>query len=254
MLFRTATRPTAQEAASRALCLGALTTRAELEDAIRANPQPEVRLKCAEINERLTTWAANEGVSRKYTGHESRLLGIPLGEWTPKEVAPALTRVEAAAALLWALNRLQLPPLPKSADRATVLQRLHLFESVHDFVNFAALRGQAEVDAARHAAAIWHWRARAQGWVKHPERARPGGNIAAAVRSAALTAYTKGHAPAPLDDDLPAFGKPYRALDDAEFAEASSSAFERHYALSWLAGQSEDWEQVSTDTERLFRI
>jgi hypothetical protein len=51
-----------------------------------------------------------------------------------------------------------------------------------------------------------------------------------------------------VDDDLPCGAKPFRALSDAEFADAMSTALERHHALNWLCGDDRDWDKIRTDT------
>ena len=60
--------------------------------------------------------------------------------------------------------------------------------------------------------------------------------------------YEDGLLPQPRRGDFPAFGKSYRHLDDRQQALATSIAAERHVALAWLNGLSEDWDSTPTDT------
>ena len=214
----------------------------------------DVRDKCREISGRVLGWARNEGVFRKGSAHEGRLLEIPFGEWTVKDIGAMIHKTESAAVMLWALNRYQLPALPSPADRLTVLDKLRVGEPCKDFVNFSALRNPAEIDHARNAAAFWHWRVRAQAWMKHPESLRPGANLPAAIRAAAMAANTKGYAPAPVGDDFPAFGRAFREMSEEQLSAASYAAHERHHALNWLTAQNADWDKVSTETDGMFRI
>lgn len=254
MLFRNPARPGAQDVASRALCLGLISLRAEMEQNVHGGAPMEVRDRCREISGRILGWARNEGVFRKGSSHECRILEIPFGEWTVKDISATINRTEAASMMLWALNRLQLRALPSPADRNAVLERLKVGEPSKDFVNFSALRNPAEIDQAKHAAAIWHWRARAQAWLRHPERVRPGADLNGAIRAAAMTAFTKGYAPQSIDGDFPAFGKPYREMSEEQLGAANTAAHERHHALNWLTAQHSDWDQISTETDGLFRI
>ena len=52
----------------------------------------------------------------------------------------------------------------------------------------------------------------------------------------------------PIGNDFPAFGKPYRDLDEQQWNEMRSIAYERLYGLNWLCGYAEDWDDVTCDT------
>ena len=63
-------------------------------------------------------------------------------------------------------------------------------------------------------------------------------------------AAQNGAFPAPIGDDFPAFGKPYRELTNEEFSIATSVATERHRALNWVSGRAprNSWAETPTDT------
>ena len=51
-----------------------------------------------------------------------------------------------------------------------------------------------------------------------------------------------------IDNDFPAFHKSYAKLSPSEWQTMSSISTERLYALNWLCGYANDWDDVSTDT------
>jgi hypothetical protein len=149
---------------------------------------------------------------------------------------------EALGTLRWALGlREQLPAYDEPFD--------HAAERGADVTAAAQLRPYDEVDAARRAAKLWHWRARtallhAEGRLPLPEK---WASVEQLVAATAMRGHEEGLLPPPLRGDLPAFGRAYRQLDADERALALSIAAERHYALNWLLDGA-DWDEVTTDT------
>ena len=81
--------------------------------------------------------------------------------------------------------------------------------------------------------------------VARPERWSSFDQLNAAT---AMQGYEEGLLPQPRRGDFPAFGKSYRHLDEDQHGVAISIAAERHFALAWLNGLSEDWDSTPTDT------
>jgi hypothetical protein len=178
----------------------------------------------------------------------------PEEEWTAEErrllsrhdeqgVLDATWRAEALAMLLWALGVFdELPAWDEPVDHLRLARELDLED--------ARLREDDELADALEAARLWHWRARttvleADPAVDLPERWRSFDQLIAAT---AMKGYEDGLLPQPRRGDFPAFGKSYRHLDEAQHAVASSIAAERHFALAWLNGLSDDWDSTPTDT------
>jgi hypothetical protein len=249
MLFGLGKKPSPQEVAVRALCVGAVTARAELEGSIHGGGTEDAMHRCGELKGRINEWARGQGIWRQASQQETRLLDRPLGEWSIKEITSQTNRIEALVALLWALNRAQLGRHDQPCEREAVLARVPVLKDAKDFVNFSALRAPSEIESARNAATFWHWRSRAQVLLRNPQHAPHGQDLPRTIRMAAQTAYTKGYCSQPLDGDFPAFGKPYRELTDSEYSAVSTVSAERHYALNWLCGKAADWDLVPTDTE-----
>src|SRR5262249_27123569 len=127
-----------------------------------------------------------------------------------------------------------------------------------EFIASAALRPANEVARMRSIAELWHWRSRTKQLV---ERGAPfPGNAAmqakgfdsfdAIVRFTADKAHADGLLPQTIAHDFAAFGQAYRSLSAAQWAQATSIATERHFALNWLCGEApgNDWHRTPTST------
>src|SRR3954471_3400870 len=150
-------------------------------------------------------------------------------------VIDAVWRGEALGTLLWALQLAELPryDLPFTLDA--------LFDA--DPVE-RRLREAEQARLERESARLWHWRARmatlqAGNGVVLPEQYD---TIEQLIAATAMRGYEDGLLPAPLRGDFAAFDKVYRQLTPGERAEAHSIALERHYALNWLTGEGEGWD------------
>jgi hypothetical protein len=171
---------------------------------------------------------------------EERLLLSRLDE---QDVVDATWRAEALAVLLWALDVLEeLPRWDEPVDHLALARELDLAH--------AQLRDDDELAEALETARLWHWRARTtllegDPDVDLPERWSSFDQLIAAT---AMKGYDDGRLPQPRRGDFPAFGKPYRHLDERQHALALSIAAERHVALAWLNGLSDDWDSTPTDT------
>jgi hypothetical protein len=53
-----------------------------------------------------------------------------------------------------------------------------------------------------------------------------------------------------IDDDFPAFGKPYSLLDDAAWRKIRVITEQRHKALNWVCGLAPEnnYDETPTDT------
>ena len=178
-----------------------------------------------------------------FSPRELQLLARPADEWDEQEVVDAAWHGEALGTLRWALQAEEaMPGYDEPFDHAAV---------AGDLVTDAAkLRPAEELEQARAAARLWHWRARtaqlqADGAVTLPERYATFDQLIAAT---AMRGYEQGILPAPMRGDFRAYGKVYRHLTPEQHAEAHSLAVERHHALNWLCGAGETWEDVPLDT------
>lgn len=160
-----------------------------------------------------------------------------------QDVLNATWRAEGLAMLLWALGELEeLPPWDEPVD--------HIGLARHVDLRRAELREDEELEAALESARLWHWRARTTLLEDDPnvELPEPWSSFDQLIAATAMKGYEDGLLPEPRRGDFPAFGTAYRHLDDDQHAVALSLASERHFALSWLNGLSDDWDATPTDT------
>ncbi len=168
------------------------------------------------------------------------LTQLPAGEDDPA-VVDAVWQAEGLGVLLWALGRLGLPPYDLAFDHDRLLAAS---------LDSGTLRPAGEIEQARQAARLWHWRARmseleAEGPVPLPERWQSFDQLIAAT---AMRGHEQGLLPRPFRGDFPAFGTVYRGLSPEQLAVAASIAWERDRALNWLCGLGTSWDSVPTDT------
>jgi hypothetical protein len=176
---------------------------------------------------------------------------------TERQQMDASWRIEAAQTLMWALGMLsELPPYDTAASH-DLLQQIPSRE-VEAFVQSAALRDPADLDAARDTAELWHWRSRTRQLIERGDAFPDDPQMKAAgfqsyddiARFAARNAAEQGTIPPCIGDDFPAKGKAYRDLTPEEWSEVGSITVERHFALNWLRGHAPNnqWDETPTDT------
>ena len=239
---RTLRRPDASAVAVRVLCLATVGALAEL--AIDLD-QPDADVAAVDaMRAELLAWAESEGLAELFGSAELPLVERHPSTWEPQEIVNATWAHEATGTLLWALwEHAELPGFDCEFQDAAAPVPL-LVPTVR-FVRRAVLRPEPDIDHARAAAELWHWRAR------RTRRALESGRRAdldSVVRDVAEHAYEHGQIEEPIDGDFPAFGKAFRDLTDDEYERASSIALERHFALNWLCGFSDAWDGTPTST------
>jgi len=170
------------------------------------------------------------------------LVRLAAGDGDGDEAAvDAVWQAEGLGMLLWSLGRIELPPYDRTFDHDRLLAAS---------LDGAVLRPAGEIETARRAARLWHWRARTSalregGRVALPERWQSFDQL---IGATAMRAHEQGLLPRPLRGDFPAFGTVYRELTPEQLAEAEAIAYERHRALNWVLGLGKSWADVPTDT------
>jgi hypothetical protein len=231
--------------AGRLLCISVVTMLGAIAAAVAEGTADEEQ--AAEYVTESHRWLIREKLVEDLSGGERALIAKELAEWTPQEQTNAGWRNESLGVLLWALSALdEIPPYDAGFERLPAL--VPLLAPTADFRARASLRPPEVIGRARDIAELWHWRARTRQLQERGELQGDGHDLDAITRQAAALAQADGSIPQPIDEDFPAYGKPYRELDSAEYASVTSSAVERHYALNWLCGYASDWDCVPTDT------
>ncbi len=160
--------------------------------------------------------------------------------------------IESIACLCWALGYLkQLPPYDQQAGKEVIA--FPKGERAASLLERAQLRAPDEIDRQRDWAELWHWRCRTHmllGSGEIPAALPNGTPMMEVIRLTAVNAAEDGVFPAPLVDDFPVFGKPFRAVDEEQIFSLTSIARERHKAFNWLCGfaPGNRWAETPTDT------
>jgi hypothetical protein len=224
-------------------CLRMMSLRGTLEQMLADVPASNKELRAKVVEALSAQWAQAQdpALTKQCSAVERSALGSKLGGWKPQQIVDASWRIESAAVIAWALGySAQLPDYDQQATPKEVFA--HLGDKPR-------LRSAAAISGARDTAELWHWRARTtqlQRSGRNPPLP-PGYTLPRIIAETAELAQKRGlfHS---KGGDFPAFGKPYRDLNDEELSLATSIAMERQRALNWLCGYSDDWDHVPTDT------
>ena len=229
----------------RALCISAVAMLGAIAAGVEDGTMDEG--PAGEYLRETHRWLIREQLTAGLSVRERALLAKSLSDWSEREAAAASWRNEALGVLLWALSVFDdMPGYDVRFERLPSL--VPLLAPTAEFRRTASLRSADEIGRARDLAELWHWRARTRQLQERDGPPVAGVDLDAITRQAAALAHAKGSIPQPIEEDFPAFGKPYRALDADEHADVTSGAVERHYTLNWLCGYASDWDQVPTDT------
>jgi uncharacterized protein DUF4272 len=228
---------------SRLLCLRLVSMRGTLEEALASMPKDKQSLRPAFIAHFKEQMAKEQQpqVMRACSREERATLALDLGKWKQQQLLDASWRLESAAMIAWALGYVKtLPAWDEQVDAAALFKQLD---------TTPRLRGSVEVGKARALAELWHWRARTTQLEKEGKTGPlpAGWTLPRIIEQTAALSEKSGYFHA-KGKDFPAFGKPYRDLNDTELSMAQSIAMERHRALNWLCGFAADWDRVPTDT------
>lgn len=233
----------AGDVARRALCIGSLILRGHLENEVQTERRPADLVQRAARG--LDQWMEREGLRAHCSKKELALLQAAPGSWEEDDIADASWRGESLGMLCWALAMLPAPPpWDTMFELEPALPMLGLLGETGPALARATLREPEVILRLRDVAEAWHWRERSDQLQR-----RAGLVPTPSALQAALKRIGDGDGGVqPLGGDFPAFGKPYRELSPPEATTCGFIARERHYAMNWLCGVSDDWDRVPTDT------
>lgn len=245
----------ARAVAYRALCLGALLQRGEIEftvqgiDSLLPATAPTVLHEQQSHTHDLLQWLDDECISPHLTPTEYHLLHKPLGTWSERALTHVGWRVESLGVVLWALRHIdRAAPFDQQYELDDVLLPLDMLSPTIDLIWCAALRSEATLIDLRDRAELWNWRSRAAELARMGVRPPEGVTFREIIRFTAERAYNDGKLSHLIDSDFPAFGKPYADLTPDEYALASAIAYERYTALNWLCELSSEWKSMQVDS------
>ena len=153
----------------------------------------------------------------------------------------ASARLEALATLDWALGFTTTFP---AFDAGPAVE---LLEARENRRGAPTLRPPDDVERMRGLAGLWYWRSQTRGFHDGLFPLPQGVTLEQldeAVREAAIGAVADGMIPATIDDDLPACGKSFARLTDAEWRHVNSTTVQRLFALNRLCSHApgNDWD------------
>jgi hypothetical protein len=231
----------AGEVAERVAALTALLVRLSIETAARNDPGAGAAHRA-----RFEQWLVDEGVGPLLSPHEQELVAAPALD--DMIAFDARWRLQAIAALLWALGRLgAMPPYHRAITADAVEEWLPIWRPIAPLIAGARLVPEAKLEAERERAELWHWRVRMELLRLQGMLPPAGDTFEAAIERAATAARERGIIERVRDGDFDCGGVAFGTLSGPELGDASSSIIERHYALNWLTG-SAAWDDVRVDT------
>ncbi len=244
----------AQSAAKRTLCLAALVYRGQTEHRgpeAGDLPSADMNTKGQDFAALQVRWMKQQGLWKTASVRERALFEKPLDSWQKQEILDTSWRTEALGVLIWALNSsTDFPPYDRMVHETNIeanIRELTLPRDARTFIAGARLRDVREIRKARDVAEFWLWRARTtqlqNEHVAPPEGMTFEGTIAEAARVGERDGLFTA-----IDNDFPALDRSYATLSETEWSRMRSIAGERLYALNWLCGYSDDWDNVSTGT------
>lgn len=221
----------------------------------RATKDERARMdeKADEARDAFWTPIYDTPVFEVLTDNERAISEATLITLTEEQQIDASWWIEGAAML--AYSAFIIEELP-AFDVQVSPELLQFIPNPPDLEKFRAqikLRSEVEIDAARAAAELWHWRSRTrelqEGGFALPEELRKPGiaTLDDVIRVTSAHAFEEGTIARAIDGDFPARGQAYRTLSADDFSEVRSIAVERHRALNWLSGRG-PWDEVSTET------
>jgi hypothetical protein len=235
------TKPNADEVARRMLCLDMLQHRRNAEEVFLSAPTEDELSEQEDEVETMLSFLRSSGLWEFLSDEEVRAFETPLGQWKEDQYVDATWRVESLAVLAWALTMVKrLPGFDQQID-PEILEDVLDIDNWTEIVDKAQLRDTDEVERARDLSALWDWRSQ----VGTPPYEDPEDETE--ILEEAKAALEAGLVSTLAQGDLVALGRPYSALSEDELEELGSIALERHSALNWLCGYSDDWDNVPTD-------
>lgn len=211
------------------------------------------------IHRELLANLHDHGLWKYATAEEIRILESNPLTMNSQSGQDAFFSMNAQAVFAWCLGMIDgLPPY----DTCITDQDAPYSDEFFDYVPFPKhfelvannfkRRSSGEIERARTEAELWHWRSRTLEF----QRSKPVAQSSTRskvfqerVREAAQSCVSDGMF-ASIDDDFPAFGKPYSLLDDAEWRKIRIITVQRHKALNWVCGfaPENNYDETPTDT------
>jgi hypothetical protein len=248
----------AEQTITRALCLAAVTTRANAEHLVGTGEPAPAFVELTGVQPKdaascLEQWLTREGLKDSLSPQERFWMDIQFGEWTKRDTLSAWWRQEGLMVLLWGLKIIDpMPAADIQVDIVDLLKSAWLLKDTGKLRASVHLRSPENISKARDMAEFWLWRVRTTQLQNSPDSANDPRTskekLEAIIAHAAETGERDGLFKR-IGGDFPAFGKAFRDLNQNEWSLAHSICTERLYGLNWLADvDGLEWDQVETST------
>ena len=151
-------RPSAREAADRALILYAYVRRGTIEHVLDdADADPGRVVQAERARAETDRWLEANDLETALVETEARLLAAESGLWPPEAIVDAIWRREALGTLLWALGHFErIPPYDTEFDQKDLDAAIVDSGSVDRFRAVSRLRDDDELLRALGEADTWH--------------------------------------------------------------------------------------------------
>jgi hypothetical protein len=163
-------------------------------------------------------------------------------------IVEMLWRAEALEALSWSTDPSagQLSEPWRQADMTNFVSSIPPpWDELDAFADARRLRPENEIAARREAAELWTWRSAVEEELRSA-KGRAQDELLATVRDVADEAAQAELLDANEGDFL-VDRKPYHRVDDETKALIAEVSFQRLWALNWLCGFGETWDEVPLD-------
>lgn len=222
----------------------------------KADERKQMDDKADEARDAFWTPIYDTPVFEALTPRERELSEATLVTLTEEQQIEASWAVEGMVVLAWALGILdELPPWDLQTE-PSFLDEVPNPVALARVREAVTLRPSEDLEREAAAAQLWHWRSRTreliEGGFQLPDELKKPElqSLDDVVRLTAAHALADGTIDRVIEGDFPARDKAYRDLEDDEWHEVRSIAFERHRAFNWLLGLAQDnaWDETPTET------
>jgi hypothetical protein len=246
----------ARDVVYRALSLGALLKRHEIEMSLKLLNQyiiteqdsKHLYQKLLKTYNKLVEWMAAEKIDSHFTPAEEILHSKPLGTWSSKALMQISWRAETLGMLLWSLRLIHtIPNFDTPFETEEVIAPLDLFNPTIDLVWCAELRPNYELCRMRDAAELWNWRSHASELQRLGIRPSKGVDYREVIRVTGEQALADGILTGLCEGDFSVFGKPYTQMTNDEYELVQTISRERYSVITWVTEITSEWESVTVE-------
>ncbi len=192
----------------------------------------------------LREWLRGEGLWGDLTPSESAFLGGSGGDTTLDFIAEQGSQAEAVAVMAWALGLLDTLSDLDYSDIEPVLSAVPSpWDAIAPWIESLTMRPEAQVARRREQAEIWEWRLSMEPYRRMLE-GRELMDLEHTIRDVTRDGQSQGLLLPGKKGGFAVYGRPIPALDPIDVDELAAIANERLYALNWVCGYGDTWDDV----------